>query len=89
MNVMIDEQRKRETEMLRIIAEKDRQIELMRERETEGSEIRQSLRQLFEAERTHVNREMQEFLKTFQKQSDATAERLSQLSPEVRAQLEQ
>ena len=67
---------KREAELQKALEEKNREIESIRQMEVDKSNIQDSLKQMFQEEKTAMNDEMQEFLKTFQRQKDETAQRL-------------
>ena len=60
-----------------ILEEKNRQIEMLRQGETQRETMANDLKQLFLEERKQSNQEMQEFLKGFKNQSNETAQRLA------------
>ena len=89
MQEMRDQQAKREEELQKILLDKQKEIESLRETESDRSQIASQLKQMFQEERAGANAEMQDFLKTFQKQKEETAARLANLPPEYRAELEE
>lgn len=88
MKQMEEVNARREAEVKMILEAKDRQIERILKTEKEKMMITDSLKAILVEEREKSNKEMQEFLKTFQKQQHDTAERYAMMPPEVRAELE-
>ena len=60
----------------------------MRQGDTERFSIENSLKQIFQEERSAVSKEMESFLDSFQKQSEAAAERGLRLPEDYKSQLE-
>ena len=80
---------KREEDIKKVIAEKQRQIELIQKNEAERSNMKDNLQSLFLQERQKQSTEMQEFLAAFQKQREQTQARKARMSMEQLAELQE